>query len=85
MQVQRPRGRAKEKAQEVGKREPNVEIGKMTPSVIKDEKDRYKVPDPPLGPIGGNLANYSLTLVQKPGQTSNLHIHKRDNVRCLPL
>lgn len=52
MQVQRPRGRAKEKAQEVGKREPNVEAGKVTPSIIRDEKDRYKAADSPLGPTG---------------------------------
>lgn len=52
MQVQRPRGRAKEKAQEVGKREPNIEAGKVTPSIIRDEKDRYKAADSPLGPTG---------------------------------
>lgn len=54
MQGQRPKSRSREKAQEVREREPDGEAGKMAPSTIKDEKDRCKVPDPPLTPIGGN-------------------------------
>lgn len=50
-QVQRPKGRTRKKAPEAGEREPDVQVGKRAPSTIKDEKDRCKVPDPPLGPI----------------------------------
>lgn len=50
MQVQRPRGWAREEAHEEGKREPDAEAGNLAPSTMKDEKNRHKKPLGETGP-----------------------------------
>lgn len=74
--MQRPRGWAGEEAHEVGEREPDSEVENMAPSSIKDEKDRHGSQILPGGlPLNPN----------RPRQTSNLHIHERSKMGCLPL